>query len=119
MGSMTNDDYTSIFLEFLSYVPYLREEKAKVQRFINRFPVAYRDRIEFNEPRSFDEAIQKLKHFYEHSKCKVDRKHELKTNEKDKVKWTPKRGRHQGASEKGNVVPYKRFNKAKKARGDH
>ena len=30
MGSMKDEEYTSIFLELLIYVPYLREEKAKV-----------------------------------------------------------------------------------------
>ena len=30
MGSMTDEEYTSRFLELLRYVPYLREEKAKV-----------------------------------------------------------------------------------------
>ena len=56
MGFMTNEEYTSRFLELLRYVPYLKE-KAKVQRFISGLPVAYRDRIEFDEPRSLEEAI--------------------------------------------------------------
>ena len=30
MGSMTDEEYTRRFLEFLRYVPYLKEEKAKV-----------------------------------------------------------------------------------------
>ena len=30
MGSMTDDEYTNKFLELLRYVPYLKEEKAKV-----------------------------------------------------------------------------------------
>lgn len=30
MGSMTDDEYTSKFLELLRYVPYLIEEKAKI-----------------------------------------------------------------------------------------
>ena len=30
MGSMTNKEYTSKFLELLRYVPYVKEEKAKV-----------------------------------------------------------------------------------------
>jgi len=34
MGSMIDDEYTSRFLELLRYVPYLTEEKAKIQRFI-------------------------------------------------------------------------------------
>jgi len=58
---MTDEEYTSIFLELLRYVPYLKEEKAKIQRFINAFPIAFKDRIEFDEPRSLEEAIQKLK----------------------------------------------------------
>ena len=29
--SMTDEEYTSIFLELLRYVPYLKEEKAKIQ----------------------------------------------------------------------------------------
>lgn len=30
MGSMTDEEYTSKFLELLKYVPYLKEEKAKI-----------------------------------------------------------------------------------------
>ena len=51
MGSMTNEEYTSRILELLRHVPYLREEKAKVQIFISGLPIAYRDQIEFDEPR--------------------------------------------------------------------
>ena len=31
MGSIVNEEYTSIFLELLRYVPYLKEEKGKVR----------------------------------------------------------------------------------------
>ena len=41
MGSITNDEYTSRFLELLMYVPYLKEDKAKVQRFISGFSTTY------------------------------------------------------------------------------
>jgi len=71
MGSMIDDEYTRRFLELLRYLPYLKEEKAKVQRFINGLPLAYKDRIEFDEPGSLEEAIRKMKHFYEQSKCKL------------------------------------------------
>ena len=57
MGSMTDEEYTSRFLELLRYVPYLREEKDKVQRFFSGLRVTYIDRIEFDEPRSLEEAI--------------------------------------------------------------
>jgi len=35
MGSMTDEEYMTKFLELLRYVPYLKVEKTKVQRFIN------------------------------------------------------------------------------------
>lgn len=65
MGSMTDDEYTSRFMELLRYVPYLKEEKDKVQRFISGLLVAYKDQIEFDDPRSLEESIQKLKNYYE------------------------------------------------------
>lgn len=65
IGSMTDEEYTSRFLELLRYVPYLEEEKAKVKGLISGLPVAYRDSVEFDEPRSLEEAIQNLKHYYE------------------------------------------------------
>jgi len=68
MGSMTDEEYTSIFLELLRYVPYHKEEKAKIQRFISGFSVAFKDKIEFDEPKYLDESIRKLKHCYEQSK---------------------------------------------------
>jgi len=65
MGSMTNEEYTSIFMELLRCVPYLKEEKAKIQRFINGLLVAFKNRIEFNQRISLEEVIRKLKHCYE------------------------------------------------------
>ena len=90
-------------------MPYLKKEKDKVQRFINGLPVAYRDQIDFDEPRSLEESIRKLKHCYEQSKCKFEPKHDLKINEKVKGKWPPKRGIPQDVSEKENVVPHKKL----------
>lgn len=38
MGSMIDDEYTSRFLKLLRYVTYLKDDKAKIQRFICRLP---------------------------------------------------------------------------------
>lgn len=43
MDSMIDDDYTSSFLELLRYVPYLKDEKAKIQRFISGLQTTYRE----------------------------------------------------------------------------
>ena len=39
MGSMTVEKYTSIFFGLLRYLPYHKEEKAKIERFIGRLLV--------------------------------------------------------------------------------
>lgn len=93
MGSMTEDEYTSRFLEISRCVPYVKDDKEKIQRFINGFPATYRDWIEFDEPWSLEEAIRKLNHCYEKSKHKVEPKSELKGNDKVKGKWPSKWGR--------------------------
>lgn len=51
MGSMTDEEYTSRFLELLRYVPYPTEEKEKIHRFISGLSVSFKDKIEFDEPR--------------------------------------------------------------------
>ena len=62
---MIYEEYTTKFLMILRCVPYLEHEKAKVQRFFSGFPLAFRDQIEYDEPRSLKEGTGKLKHFYE------------------------------------------------------
>ena len=66
------DEYANNFLELLRYVLYIRDEKVKVQRFLSGLPQAYKDRIEFYEPRTLEEAIRKDKYCYEQSKGKID-----------------------------------------------
>ena len=66
------DEYANKFLELLRYVWYIRDEKVKVQRFLSGLPQAYKDRIEFYEPRTLEEAIRKAKYCYEKRKGKPD-----------------------------------------------
>jgi len=65
MGSMIYGEYTTKFLEILRYVMYLKDDKTKVQQFVSGFPLAFRDQIEYDELRSLEKVIGKLKHFYE------------------------------------------------------
>lgn len=62
MGSMTDEEYMTKFLDLLRYVLYLTNEKAKVQWFFSGFTLAFKDQIEYDEPRSLEEVIGKLKH---------------------------------------------------------
>ena len=50
MESMKDEEYISKFLELLRYVPYYKEEKAKIQRFTSVLLMRFKERIEFNEP---------------------------------------------------------------------
>ena len=66
------EEYANKFLELLRYVRYIRDEKVKVQRFLSGLLQAYRDRIEFYEARTLEEAIRKAKYCYEQRKGKLD-----------------------------------------------
>ena len=77
MGSMTDEEYTSRFLELLRYVPYLKEEKENIQRLISGLSVSFKGMIEFDEPRSLEKYIKTLKHRYKQLKCKYESKQVL------------------------------------------
>ena len=88
---MTYEEYTTNFLELLRYVPYLKDEKAKVQIFFSGLPLAFKDQSEYDEPRSLEEVIGKLKHCYEQSKRKSESQHDWKGNENARGKCESKR----------------------------
>jgi hypothetical protein len=48
-----------MFLELLRYVGYIKEEKVKIQRFLSGLPSFYRDKIQFDEPKTLEETIRK------------------------------------------------------------
>lgn len=64
LGQQTIDEFITKFTSLLRYVPYIREEKAKVQWFVNSLPLAMRERIEFDNPKTMDEAIRKARICY-------------------------------------------------------
>ena len=102
MESITDEEYTRRFFQLLRYRPYLKVEKAEIQRFIGRLSIAFRDRIEFDEPKLLEEAIRKIKHCYEQSKCRSETKKYWKGNEKNKGKWDKKQIRPQDTGNQDN-----------------
>ena len=66
------DEYGNRFLELLRYVKYIKDEKVKIQHFLSGLPQSYKDRIEFYEPRTIEEAIRKAMYCYEQRKGKPD-----------------------------------------------
>lgn len=73
--------------------------------------IEFKDRIEFDEPRSLEEAIRKLKHCYKKSKRRYETKPDWKGNNKNKGKWYKKQARPQNTSNKEDAAPYNKFNK--------
>eukprot|EP00253_Pinus_taeda_P002202 PITA_02202 len=85
--------------------------------FESGFPLAFRDRIEYDEPRSLEEVIGKLKHYYEQLKHKTETKTNSRDNVKNKGKWDKKQARPQGTDNKENVAPPKRFHASNRGQG--
>ena len=59
MGSMTMDAFINRFLDLLHYVPYMNEEKVKIQLFLGCLPPSFQDRIEFDMPNNLDISLHK------------------------------------------------------------
>ena len=66
------EEYANKFLELLRYVRYIKDERVKIQHFLSGLPLSYKDKIEFYEPRTLEEAVRKAKCCYEQSKGKTD-----------------------------------------------
>eukprot|EP00253_Pinus_taeda_P011080 PITA_11080 len=93
LGQQTMDGFITRFTSLLRYVPYIREEKAKVQRFISSLPAYMRERIEFDNPKSMDEVIRKARICYQQGKQK---------GETANRKWNEKRSFKTVGNNKGN-----------------
>eukprot|EP00253_Pinus_taeda_P019990 PITA_19990 len=87
------DEFITRFMSLLRYVPYIREEKAKVQRFVSSLPAYMRERIEFDNPKSMDEVIRKARICYQQGKQK---------GETANRKWNEKRNFKTVGNSKGN-----------------
>ena len=65
LGKQTMEEYVNKYLELLRYVRYIRDDKVKIQCFLSGLPQAYKDRIEFDDPRTLEKEIRKVKYYYE------------------------------------------------------
>jgi len=59
-------------MELLRYVPYLKNEKLRVQCFLIGLPWSCQYIMEFDKPTNLEETIQKDKCFYDRSKHKQE-----------------------------------------------
>jgi hypothetical protein len=57
LGHLLIDEFVNKFLELMRYVPYIKDEKVKMEWFISGLPKTYLDRIEFDEPNTLEETF--------------------------------------------------------------
>jgi hypothetical protein len=55
------EEYEKNFLELLRYVGYIKEEEVKIQSFLSGFPTFYKDKIQFDKPKTLEETFEMLR----------------------------------------------------------
>ena len=68
LGTMNMKELNSKFLILLQYVPYIIDEKPKVHRFLSCLPFHIKDIIEYDNPKTLEEAIRKAYYCYEQNR---------------------------------------------------
>ena len=89
MGSMTMDSFINKFLDLLHYVSYIKGEKVKIQQFLRCLPPNFRERIEFNMPKTLDTTLHKARLCYDNGKLtqeNMNRNREKYKNFSDNLK---------------------------------
>ena len=66
------EEYVKKFMELMRYVDCIKEEKIKIQRFLSGLPSFYKDRIQYDEPKTLEDTIRKAIYMYEQNKGKSD-----------------------------------------------
>ena len=69
---MTMDAFINIFLDLLHYVPYIKDEKVKIQHFLGCLPPNFQEMIEFDMPKTLDTTLHKARLCYEHGQLRQE-----------------------------------------------
>ena len=59
LGNMTIDEYEQRFLELLKYVPFIKDEAFKIQRYLSGLPPPISDKIQYDDPNTMKETIKR------------------------------------------------------------
>ena len=68
MGSITVDSFINIFLDLLHYVPYIKDEKVKIQQFLGCLPPNFLTRIKVEMLKTFETTLNKARICNQHRK---------------------------------------------------
>ena len=67
---MTMKEICSKFRSLLRYVPYIIDEKPKLKHFLNCFHIMFKERIEYENMKTLEEAMRKINFCYDQNKNK-------------------------------------------------
>jgi hypothetical protein len=84
LGSMTMEEYEKKFLGLLKYVGFIKDEKRKIQVFLSGLPSFYKEKIQYDEPRTLTETIRKAKYLYDQGKGRDSLQKYWKDKKKEK-----------------------------------
>ena len=62
---MTIDECEWRFLELLKYVPFIKDETVNIQRYLSGMPPSIGDKIQYDDPKTMEEMIRRVKCLYE------------------------------------------------------
>jgi hypothetical protein len=96
LGSMTIDEYERRFLELLKYVPFIKDETVKIQRYLSGLPSSISDKIQYDDPKTMEETIRR-------EKCLYEQQREKPTFQKA---WEDKKKFKKEQRQKGNKPPF-------------
>jgi hypothetical protein len=72
-------------LGLLKYVGFIKDENVKIQRFLSGLPSFYKEKIQYDEPRTLTETIMRNdKYLYEQGKGRESMHKSWKDKKKDK-----------------------------------
>ena len=63
--SKTIDEYKRRFLELLKYVPFIKDETVKIQRYLSGVPPSIWYKIQYDDLKTMEERIRRAKCLYE------------------------------------------------------
>jgi hypothetical protein len=96
LGSMTIDEYERSFLELLKYVPFIKDEAVKIQRYLSGLPPSIGEKIQYDDPKTMEETIRR-------EKCLYEQQREKPTFRKA---WDDQKRFKKEQGQKGNMPPF-------------
>lgn len=60
LGKMTMEEYGHKFTELLKCVEFIKDGKFKLQRYVSGLPPLYGDKIKYDKPNTYNEAMRKV-----------------------------------------------------------